>query len=158
MTIPRFTALFVTALLALTGCLVEPHPYVYRTYPAGVYAPPPPPPGTPPAAPAAMSSEAPPNVPPQPVQEQPEVLTRGPVHEAFAQPVSVQDQPGMVVPSQPPANITETPPADRPDGNACIWAPGYWNWDAERNNYIWVSGCWRLPPPKMAWVAAPTPR
>ena len=80
------------------------------------------------------------------------MLTRGPVHEAFAQPVSVQDQPGMVVPSQPPANITETPPADRPDGNACIWAPGYWNWDAERNNYIWVSGCWRLPPPKMAWV------
>ena len=31
--------------------------------------------------------------PPTPAQEQPEVLTRGPVHEAFAEPVDLNTQP-----------------------------------------------------------------
>jgi len=91
-------------------------------------------------------------MPPQPSQERPEVLSRGPVHEAFAQPVAAQDQPDMVVTAQPPPNIVETPPADRPEGGACFWAPGYWSWDAERITFIWVSGCWRMPPPRMTWV------
>ena len=149
MTCRHATKLFAASLLLLTvtGCLIEERPYAYRTYPVGVYTPPPPvtPPVAQPAAP-------PPGTPPVPSQEQPEVLTRGPVHEAFAQPVSVQNQPGMIVASQPPASIAETPPADRPAGDACIWAPGYWSWDSERNNFIWVSGCWRLAPPNKTWV------
>ena len=46
--------------------------------------------------------------PPVPSQEQPEVLTSGPVHEAFAEPVNLQVQAGLVAPQQPPANIVET--------------------------------------------------
>ncbi len=90
--------------------------------------------------------------PPIPAQEQPEVLTRGPVHEAFAEPVNLQVQAGLVAPNQPPANIEEIPPAERPQGDQYVWVPGYWSWDADRNNYIWVSGCWRAAPPNMYWV------
>jgi hypothetical protein len=90
--------------------------------------------------------------PPTPTQEQPEVLTRGPVHEAFAEPVDLQAQAGLVAPNQPPANIVENPPAEKPAGEQFVWVPGYWAWDSERNSYIWVSGCWRVAPPKMCWV------
>jgi len=162
--------LIVAALFVLTGCIVEPRPYgYYRTYPGGVvYASPQPvaqpatQPVMPTTAPVAAPSAAqptlpsdtptPPGTPPIPSQEQPEVLTRGPVNEAFAQPVAMQNQPDVVAAIQPPASIVETPPSDRPADSACVWAPGYWSWDAERSNYIWVSGCWRLAPPKMTWV------
>jgi hypothetical protein len=90
--------------------------------------------------------------PPTPAQEQPEVLTRGPVHEAFAEPVDLQVQAGLVAPSQPPANIEENLPAERPTGGQFVWVPGYWAWDGERNSYIWVSGCWRAAPPNRYWV------
>ena len=90
--------------------------------------------------------------PPTPAQEQPEVLTRGPVHEAFAEPVNLQVQAGLVAPQQPPANIEEMPPAERPEGAQFVWVPGYWSWDGDRNAYIWVSACWRAAPPNMDWV------
>src|ERR1044071_8395008 len=93
------------------------------------------------------------NAPPSiPVEEQPEVLIRGPVHEAFAEPVSFQYEAGVVAPISPPANIEEIPPAYRPAGDEVIWVPGYWSWDEERKNYIWVSACWRTAPPNMTWV------
>jgi hypothetical protein len=90
--------------------------------------------------------------PPIPDQEQPEVLTRGPVHEAFAEPVITQIQDGLVVPNQPPDDIDEVPPDDRPQGDDYVWVPGYWSWDGDRENFIWVSGCWRAAPPNMSWV------
>ena len=90
--------------------------------------------------------------PPTPAEEQPEVLTRGPVHEAFAEPVDLNTQAPLVAPTQPPANITENPPAEKPTGDQFVWVPGYWAWDSERNSYIWVSGCWRAAPPSRYWV------
>jgi hypothetical protein len=90
--------------------------------------------------------------PPMPSQEQPEVLTSGPVHEAFAEPVNLQVQGGLVAPIEPPANIIESPPAERPEGSQYVWVPGYWAWDNDRQNYIWVSACWRAAPPNMYWV------
>src|SRR5438132_1306307 len=45
-----------------------------------------------------------------------EVLTRGPVHEAFAEPVTGQPEPGPVVPGQPPEAVPELPPDQRPEG------------------------------------------
>ena len=90
--------------------------------------------------------------PPTPAQEQPEVLTRGPVHEAFAEPVNLQVQEGLVAPFQPPPNISEAPPTQSPQDGHYVWVPGYWSWDADRNNYIWVSACWRAAPPNMYWV------
>jgi hypothetical protein len=90
--------------------------------------------------------------PAAPAQEQPEVLTSGPVHEAFAEPVNLQVQEGLVAPIQPPPNIAEAPPTESPQGGNYVWVPGYWSWDADRNNYIWVSACWRAAPPGMYWV------
>ena len=90
--------------------------------------------------------------PPIPSQEQPEVLTRGPVHEAFAEPVNLQVQAGLVAPKPPPANIAEITPAQRPAGEQFVLVPGYWSWDTDRNDYIWVSTCWRAAPPNMSWV------
>ena len=93
--------------------------------------------------------------------EQPEVLSRGPVHEAFAEPVNLQVQLGLVAAEPPPPNIDEVPPAERPQGQQFAWIPGYWSWDADRNGYIWVSACWRAAPPKMSWMPgywSPVPR
>jgi hypothetical protein len=90
--------------------------------------------------------------PPVPSQEQPEVLTSGPVHEAFAEPVNLQVQAGLVTPQQPPANIVENAPPQRPQGDQFVLIPGYWAWDTDRNDYIWVSACWRAAPPNTYWV------
>ena len=90
--------------------------------------------------------------PAAPDHEQPEVLSRGPVHEAFAEPVSMDAQAGLTAPAEPPPNIDEVPPPDRPEGRQFVWIPGYWSWDADRNSYLWVSACWRVAPPNMSWV------
>jgi len=90
--------------------------------------------------------------PPIPAQEQAEVLTRGPVHEAFAEPVPLEVQAGLIVTSRPPANIEEIPPAERPRGEQFAWVPGYWGWDADRNDFVWVTACWRAVPPNTYWV------
>jgi hypothetical protein len=81
------------------------------------------------------------------------VLTRGPVHEAYAEPADSNPQPGLVVPKQPPAPIPEQPPDQKPAGDNVQWVPGYWAWDVDRNDFIWVSGIWRVPPPDRQWVA-----
>jgi len=81
-----------------------------------------------------------------------EVQTRGPVHEAFAEPVEYNPTAGMVVPREPPAPIAEVVPDARPVGAAPVWIPGYWAWDDDRQDFIWVSGIWRVPPPDTRWV------
>jgi hypothetical protein len=79
-----------------------------------------------------------------------EVLARGPVHEAFAEPVVANPAPGITVSVAPPAAVQEMPPDDRPA--AAIWIPGYWAWDDDRSGFIWVSGIWRIAPPGCRWV------
>jgi hypothetical protein len=32
------------------------------------------------------------------------------------------------------------------------WIPGYWAWDDQREDFIWVSGVYRVPPPERRWV------
>jgi hypothetical protein len=81
------------------------------------------------------------------------VLTRGPVHEAFAQPVNLGRGLALVVTQRPPEVITEVPPELKPVTGNVAWIPGYWGWDGERNDFIWVSGVWRVPPPGMQWIA-----
>ena len=90
--------------------------------------------------------------PPVPAEEKPEVLTRGPVNEAFAQPVNIDEDSDFTAPKAPPPDIEETPPEERPVGNQFAWVPGYWAWDTDLNDYIWVSGCWRAVPPGKYWV------
>ena len=72
-----------------------------------------------------------------------EVLARGPVHEAFAKPVTMDPEAPVLVPKQPPEALQEVPPPEKPAGADIVWVPGYWAWDADRNDFIWVSGCWR---------------
>lgn len=89
----------------------------------------------------------------EPAADGVEVLTRGPVHEAFAETVSFDPQPGVVVPKAPPEAVEELPPDQKPDGDNVAWIPGYWAWDDERDDYLWVSGIWRLMPPDRQWVS-----
>src|SRR5262249_3875557 len=32
------------------------------------------------------------------------------------------------------------------------WIPGYWSWDTEKKDWMWISGTWRVPPPKHKWI------
>ncbi len=82
-----------------------------------------------------------------------EVLARGPVHEAFAQPVDFKQEPPPVIPNQPPPPLQEEVPAQKPEGENVQWLGGYWAWDADRNEFLWISGVWRDAPPGRRYVA-----
>jgi hypothetical protein len=90
--------------------------------------------------------------PPPAAEEGVQVLTRGPVHEAFAETVMFDPEAGVVVPKAPPAAIEELPPDQRLEGANVAWIPGYWAWDDERSDFLWVSGVWRNLPPGRQWV------
>ena len=81
-----------------------------------------------------------------------QVLTRGPVHEAFAAPVVHDSKPGLTVPKEPPQPVEEMPPDQKPAGQNVQWISGYWSWDQTRNDFVWLSGVWREPPPGRQWV------
>ncbi len=78
-------------------------------------------------------------------------MARGPVHEAFAS-LTAEPQPTQLVPKQPPEPLQEMPPEEKPAGDS-LWIGGYWAWDDERKDFLWVSGVWRTPPPNKQWVA-----
>jgi hypothetical protein len=82
-----------------------------------------------------------------------DVLTRGPIHEAFAQPASSGGVPSLIIPQKPPDPIEEVPPTVKPDDNRAQWIGGYWTWAEDRKDFLWVSGVWRVPPPNTQWVA-----
>jgi len=100
--------------------------------------------GAPPADPSADAGTNPdPNT---------EVLTRGAIHEAFAQPVVFNASPTTVVPQKPPEAIEEMPPEQKPAGDHVTWIPGYWSWEHEQQKFIWTSGIWRAMPAGVEWV------
>jgi WXXGXW repeat (2 copies) len=94
--------------------------------------------------------------PPSPKEEMPqkgvEVLTRGPIHEAFAEPLTVNPRPNPIIHQKPPATIEELPPDQKPEGTHIQWIPGYFAWDETGNDYIWISGLWRATPPARQWM------
>ncbi|HLW64179.1 MAG TPA: hypothetical protein VKS79_02595 [Gemmataceae bacterium] len=81
-----------------------------------------------------------------------EPLSRGPIHEAYAQPWDKNPTANDVVPMKPPAPVPEEPPGVKPEGKNVEWIPGYWQWDEERKDFIWVSGLWRDVPDGRRWV------
>jgi hypothetical protein len=81
-----------------------------------------------------------------------EVLTRGPVHEAFAATINFKPTEGLIVAKVPPEAIQEVPPEQRPEGDNVTWIPGYWGWDDETDGFLWVSGIWRNLPPGRQWI------
>lgn len=83
---------------------------------------------------------------------EPQVLTRGPIHEAFAEPVTFDAKPGVIVPKNPPPLVEEVPPEQKPDGDNVDWVPGYWHWEDDRKDFIWISGFWRVLPPNRKWI------
>ena len=89
---------------------------------------------------------------PQQANQDFQVLEEGPVHEAFAEPLTPNPSQGVVVTQQPPEPVNETPPEYRPEGENVEWIPGYWTWLADRDNFVWVSGVWRSIPPGRAWT------
>jgi hypothetical protein len=111
----------------------------------------------PPASPVPVTDAVDPQAPQaaagDPADPQaPQVLTRGPIHEAFAAPVVHDPASGPLIPKDAPAPIEEMPPDQKPSGQNVQWIPGYWAWDVSRNDFLWVSGIWRDPPPNSQWV------
>lgn len=86
-------------------------------------------------------------------QEDGEVLQRGAIHEAFAQPVLTRATPGPWLERKPPNAIREVPPEEKPEGENVRWIGGYWRMDEEREDFVWVSGFWRQIPPGMDWIS-----
>jgi hypothetical protein len=103
---------------------------------------------------APIASSAPASTPPRDMPEVPkgvEVMARGPVHEAFAA-LTAEPAPTKPVPKKPPEPLKEMPPDQKPEGDA-IWIGGYWAWDDDRQDFLWVSGIWRTLPPGKQWTA-----
>ena len=86
------------------------------------------------------------------VPEDLNVLTRGPMHEAFASVHQADPQPSALVFKTPPEVIDEVPPEYKPDGNNVQWISGYWAWDDAQSDFIWISGIWRDVPPNRNWI------
>src|SRR3954447_19853543 len=104
---PLFLGLVAVGLIALLAA-------------QGPQAQPPPPQPPVPIDPSAQPGDTEPGVEPQ---------TRGPVHEAFAQPETADPQPSPIVPKRPPDGIDEMPPEEQPEGANVGWIPGYWAWE-----------------------------
>ncbi len=91
-------------------------------------------------------------VPNQAQQDPLEELARGPIHEAFAEQVSYDAIPGIIVPREPPPAVPELPPEYKPEGDGYVFISGYWFWDVTREDFIWVSGGYRQLPPDTVWI------
>ncbi len=81
-----------------------------------------------------------------------EVQASGPIHEAYAKPVAASPEPEPLVAKKPPEAIEELPPDQKPEGANVQWIPGYWSWDEDTSDFIWVSGFWRDTPPGRHWL------
>ena len=91
----------------------------------------------------------------------------GPIHEAF-----IGKEAGEAileaVPKKPPEPIVEKksenrkPPASTTSGKTpiderqfqeeLVWIPGYFAWVKENQDFVWVCGTWRRPPPHHQWI------
>ncbi len=98
---------------------------------------------------ADISNE--PAKPPAPREIEGEPVHRGPVHEAFAEPLTLTPKPGPIVPREPPAPIEEIAPQTSDDAQNMEWISGYWAWDEQRQDFVWVSGVWRRVPKGRGW-------
>ena len=84
--------------------------------------------------------------------QDPQPAERGPIHEAFAQPVEARSTRGPILTKEPPAPVTEQPPDEKPEGDNVLWIDGYWHFDPDRDDFIWISGFWRQTPPGQVWM------
>ena len=59
----------------------------------------------------------------------------------------------MIVPKAPPPRVEEVAPTNPPAGDDVQWVSGYWAWDDDRQDYLWVSGVWRRTPVGREWIS-----
>lgn len=85
------------------------------------------------------------------VYSQIEVLENGPVNEAFITPIGGDNLIFNAISAKPPEPIDERIPLQT-DSQA-EWIPGYWAWQNELHDFIWVSGTWRRPPQDHLWIS-----
>lgn len=81
-----------------------------------------------------------------------EFLARGPIHEAFAAPAIRGPRPAPLIAKEPPKPVEELPPDQKPEGDNVQWIPGYWAWNDDTSDFLWVSGTYRIVPPDRHWV------
>ena len=81
-----------------------------------------------------------------------QALMSGPMHEAFLEVHDADPKPNAIVKKTPPEPINEVPPEYKPEGENVLWIPGYWGWDFEKEDFVWVSGLWRDIPPDRKWI------
>ncbi len=74
-----------------------------------------------------------------------------PIHEAFV-PKFSDPLPLTIIAKDPPPPLNETiaPHILYEDG---IWIPGYWAYLDEANDFAWICGVWRRPPPGQYWIS-----
>jgi len=77
----------------------------------------------------------------------------------FHEALTPNENPNPNVAGRDPSRVDRSPPApitERPGGSPTSpearWIEGYWDWDPGRNDYVWVAGLWRVPPPGTFWV------
>ncbi len=85
-----------------------------------------------------------------------DVVLAGPVHEAFMIPYDKRSHRDIdVVAEAPPESVREKQGSggSKFTGNNVEWISGYWAWQDDAAEYVWVSGMYRDCPPDRSWVA-----
>lgn len=59
-------------------------------------------------------------------------------------------EPLLAIAKAPPQEIHEKSP-EQPSGDV-VWLTGYWTWSQKQNDFLWVPGFWRKPPPEKMWI------
>jgi hypothetical protein len=79
------------------------------------------------------------------------IYEEGPINEAYLSKFGGNNLILDAIPREPPYPINERIPPQT-DMQA-EWVPGYWAWQDEINDFVWVSGVWRKPPPGHLWIS-----
>jgi len=73
------------------------------------------------------------------------------LHEALLSTAPDRNRDPERIDKAPPLPILERP-GGSPTSPDARWVDGYWEWDRQSNDFIWVTGIWRVPPPGKFWV------
>ncbi len=73
-----------------------------------------------------------------------------PIHEAYATHYEYASPPERVAKKPPAEKVQNIPPKPTEDS---VWVSGYWTWIPETNEFKWLCGVWRRPPPNHEWVS-----
>lgn len=81
------------------------------------------------------------------------VLTDAKVHEGLIAPEYYHTEVPPAAPKTPRADLVEQKPKIPAElEKRAVWVPGYWDWKADTEEFVWTTGIWRFPPPHRRWV------